>query len=265
MWYSLTQTRRWKCWSREQTLGSCERDSPRHVRHRSDSKLKWRPLAGVYVALEAFVLTVSLAPLALLNWVCSVRIATWTVGNVSLQGYGTVIRRVILVNVFSRSVFLSSQNLCSKPTSVVSHKIWSGLFVLANLIPRPASIFVQLLILEEEYVEMCFMYSMLHCNVDLMCPCLKWISNFSIPLYPLRAKMCIITQHYKYTSDIFFLSAFMSDIYNKDGLETVRSTNQAHVTCDAADHVGLLRWELRSNPGFCFNHMTTLSNESDIR
>lgn len=32
------------CWSREQTLGSCERDSPGHVRYGSVSELKWRPL-----------------------------------------------------------------------------------------------------------------------------------------------------------------------------------------------------------------------------
>lgn len=42
--FNDTDLRRWKRWSRGQTHGSCEEDSPGHVRHRPGKELKWRPL-----------------------------------------------------------------------------------------------------------------------------------------------------------------------------------------------------------------------------
>ena len=42
--FNDTDLRRWKRWSRGQTHGSCEKDSPGHVRHRPGKDLKWRPL-----------------------------------------------------------------------------------------------------------------------------------------------------------------------------------------------------------------------------
>lgn len=42
--FNDTELRRWKRWSRGQTHGSCEEDSPGHVRRRPGKELKWRPL-----------------------------------------------------------------------------------------------------------------------------------------------------------------------------------------------------------------------------
>lgn len=42
--FNDTDLRRWKRWSRGQTHGSCEEDSPGHVRRRPGKELKWRPL-----------------------------------------------------------------------------------------------------------------------------------------------------------------------------------------------------------------------------